>query len=117
MIVVNRKPTQIKDSKMRKILIVEDERIIALNIRESLESLGYAVPAIVTSGEESIKKSIQLHPDLVLMDIRLKGDMDGIEAAEKIWKNLSIPIVFVTGLSDKKNIGTRQTHCSIWLYY
>jgi hypothetical protein len=89
---------------MTKILVVEDERIIALNVRESLESLGYIVPAIVASGEKAVEKALALRPDLVLMDIRLKGNIDGIQAAEQIWESLSIPVIYVTGHSDKSTL-------------
>jgi PAS domain S-box-containing protein len=87
-----------------QILVVEDERIIALNLQESLLSLGYGVVAIVASGEQAIEKSMQLRPDLVLMDIRLKGDMDGIEAARQIWECFSIPVIYVTGHSDRATL-------------
>ena len=65
------------------ILIVEDERITAEDIKKALNSVGYDVPAIVSSGEEAIKVSEGIQPDLVIMDIKLEGEMDGIEAAEK----------------------------------
>ncbi len=104
MIVLNRNPTQINTSQTIKILVVEDERIIALNIKESLESLGYAVPAIADSGEKAVQKATQLRPDLVLMDIRLKGSIDGIQAAEQIWNSLQIPVIYVTGHSDKSTL-------------
>ena len=104
MIVLNRNRTPSDCSKMTKILIVEDERIIALNVRESLESLGYIVPAIVASGEKAVEKALVLRPDLVLMDIRLKGNIDGIQAAEQIWNSLSIPVIYVTGHSDKSTL-------------
>ncbi|HEY9668560.1 MAG TPA: response regulator, partial [Coleofasciculaceae cyanobacterium] len=84
-----------------QILVVEDENIIALNLKENLESLGYIVVAIVVSGEKAIEKATQLRPDLVLMDIRLKGSIDGIEAAGQIWEHLSIPVIYVTGHSDR----------------
>ena len=104
MIVFKRNATQMNVPQPIKILVVEDERIIALNVRESLESLGYIVPAIVASGEQAIEKAIALRPDLVLMDIRLKGNIDGIQAAEKIWNSLSIPVIYVTGHSDKNTL-------------
>jgi len=103
-IVLNRNQTPSDCSKMTKILVVEDERIIALNVRESLESLGYIVPAIVASGEKAVEKALALRPDLVLMDIRLKGNIDGIQAAEQIWESLSIPVIYVTGHSDKSTL-------------
>jgi len=87
-----------------KILVVEDERIIAINLKESLESLGYIVPAIAASGEKAIEKATEFHPDLVLMDIWLKGNIDGIEAAQQIWDRLKIPTIYVTGHSDQSTV-------------
>ncbi|GAB1544918.1 hypothetical protein NUACC21_75940 [Scytonema sp. NUACC21] len=104
MIVPNENSTPINCSKKVKILVVEDERIIAFNTRETLESMGYVVLAIAASGEQAVEKAIQLRPDLVLMDIRLKGNMDGIQAAEQIWNTLSIPVIYVTGHSDKSTL-------------
>lgn len=86
----------------KQILVVEDERIIAEVIRKNLLSLGYEVPAIVSTGEKSIEKVEELSPDLVLMDIMLKGEMDGIEAAEKIRSRFNIPVVYLTAYSDQK---------------
>lgn len=83
-----------------KILVVEDQRIIAKNIKASLEKLGYDVLALVTSGEEAIETAAKLLPDLVLMDIRLSGNMDGVTAAEQIYSDLHIPIVYLTAHSD-----------------
>jgi PAS domain S-box-containing protein len=87
-----------------KILVVEDERIIAINLKESLESLGYTVPAIAASGEQAIEKATEFRPDLVLMDIWLKGTIDGIEAAQQIWDRLKIPTIYVTGHSDQSTV-------------
>jgi CheY-like chemotaxis protein len=93
-----------------KILIVEDEAIIALDIQYTLENLGYRVPAVVSSGEESIEKASEIHPDLVLMDIKLSGDMDGISAAEQIYNRFRIPVVYLTAYSDEKMLeGMRRT--------
>ncbi len=90
-------------NKKPKILIVEDERIIALETRRKLESMGYDVPAMVSSGEEAIIKSEELHPDLVLMDIVLKGEMDGVEAAGQIHSRFGIPVVYITAnVSDAR---------------
>lgn len=83
-----------------KILIVEDESIVARETQRRLESLGYTVVAIVPSGKEAIKRAAELHPDLVLMDIMLKGDMDGIEAAEQIGARFNIPTVYLTAYGD-----------------
>ncbi len=82
-----------------KILIVEDELIVAEDIKMSLERFGYSVTAIVKTGEEAAKKADELQPDLVLMDIVLKGKMNGIDAAGKIGK-LNIPVVFLTAYTD-----------------
>lgn len=87
-----------------QVLLVEDERVIARDIRASLENIGYSVPAIATSGEEAIAKAAELHPDLILMDIRLKSEMDGIQAAEQIWKQFQIPIIYATGYSDRNTL-------------
>ena len=87
-----------------QILVVEDENIIATDIKDCLEHLGYSVPAIATTGAEAIAKATELSPDLILMDIRLKGDMDGIQAAEQIWGRMHIPIVYATGFSDRDTL-------------
>ena len=88
----------------RKILIVEDENIIALDIRSMLEDLGYMVSDVVSSGEESIEKASKTRPDLILMDIKLKGNLDGVSAGEEIIKQFRIPIVYLTAYSDQKTI-------------
>ena len=87
-----------------RILIVENEGIIAKDIEKILEKFGYAVSAIALSGEEAIKKAEDDKPDLVLTEILLEGNMDGIEAASRISSRFNIPIVFLTALSDKKTI-------------
>ncbi len=89
---------------MVTILIVEDERIVAEDIQKSLENLGYSVSAIVPSGEKAIQKAEEDNPDLVLMDIVLKGDMDGIEAAEQIYSHFNIPVVYLTAHADEKKL-------------
>lgn len=87
-----------------QIMVVEDESIIAEDIRAMLESLGYAVPAIAFSGEEAIRKAVETHPDLVLMDIVLKGKMDGVEAAEYLRTHQHIPVIYVTAYADDKTL-------------
>ena len=89
----------------KQVLIVEDERIVAEDIKTKLEHVGYAVAGIASSGEESIQKAEKLQPDLMLMDIVLEGKMDGIEAAEIIHSRLNIPVVYLTAHSDKKTWG------------
>ncbi|QSJ20045.1 response regulator [Nostoc sp. UHCC 0702] len=96
--------SQTQTTKTIKILIVEDEFILAVNLQESLESLGYSSIEIVDTAEGAIEKATELRPNLILMDIRLRGDMDGIQAAEQIWNRLQIPIIYVTGHSDKSTV-------------
>jgi PAS domain S-box-containing protein len=84
-----------------KIMVVEDERITAEDIKDGLISLGYNVPAVVYSGEDAVKRAGEIQPDLVLMDIRLEGEMDGIEAAKEIKKHYDIPVIYLTAYSDE----------------
>ncbi|MGA1868880.1 MAG: PAS domain S-box protein [bacterium] len=84
-----------------KIIIVEDETIIALDVKNKLENLGYSVPAIVDTGEDAIIKAADIRPELILMDIRLKGKMDGIEAACRIREQFNIPIIYLTAYQEK----------------
>ncbi len=84
-----------------KILIVEDESIIALDIKTSLLEAGYDVAAIAVSGEEAIALAAEHEPNLILMDIRLRSEMDGIEAAAEIVKRCPVPIIFLTAHADK----------------
>ncbi len=86
------------------ILIVEDEAVIAMDIRMTLESLGFAVLGVASTGEDCLRKTEALRPDLVLMDINLKGDMDGIRAAREIFRLYRIPIVYLTASSDDRTI-------------
>ncbi len=88
--------------KKKQILIVEDERIVAVDIKMSLQRLGYSVPGTAVSGEEAVKKAEKIRPDLVLMDIVLEGEMDGIEAASAISSRFDIPVVYLTAYADKK---------------
>ena len=83
-----------------RILMAEDENVVAMDIRAVLESLGYSVTEVVSSGEKAILSASEMRPDIVLMDIRLKGDVDGIEAAEQIQKRFHIPVIYLTAHSD-----------------
>lgn len=87
-----------------KILIVEDEEIVAFDIESTLHNLGYEVCAVVASGEEAIASACTNLPNLVLMDIKLKGTMDGIEAAAEIHKLGNIPIIYLTAYGDKNTL-------------
>ncbi|KQC10149.1 MAG: hypothetical protein APR54_12275 [Candidatus Cloacimonas sp. SDB] len=88
----------------KKILVVEDERLIAEDIKRTLGFLNYDVVDTVSTGEASILSAGHLNPDLILMDIMLEGEMTGIEAAEKIYEELQIPIIFLTAYSQDKTL-------------
>jgi len=87
-------------SQRRSVLIVEDEQIVALDLQQALQGLGYDAPAIAATAEEAIARSSERRPDLVLMDIRIKGTRDGIETAEVLRERFSIPVVFLTAHAD-----------------
>ncbi len=90
--------------KMAKIMIVEDEGIVAADIQDRLRALGYGVAAVVASGGEAERTAGSSRPDLVLMDIFLKGDIDGVEAAERIRTHWDIPVVFLTAHADETTL-------------
>jgi len=85
-----------------RIMIVEDERIVAEDIKEGLQNMGYAVTSIAKSGEMAIRMAEKDRPDLVLMDIVLKGKMDGIETAKQFRSRFDIPVVYMSAYSDDK---------------
>jgi len=87
-----------------RILVVEDERLVALALEQCLKAIGHDVVALVTTGQEAVRKAVELEPDLVLMDIRLKGEVDGIEAAVRIHDNFGTPIVYLTAYSDDNTL-------------
>jgi diguanylate cyclase (GGDEF)-like protein/PAS domain S-box-containing protein len=86
------------------ILVVEDERIVAMDIQNSLKNYGYVIAGEADRGEDAIEKALELHPDLVLMDIGLKGEMDGIEAAAQIRARFDLPVVFLTAFANQSTI-------------
>ncbi|NPE31107.1 response regulator [Methanococcoides sp. SA1] len=90
--------------KNTRILVVEDEAIVAMVIKKRLMGLGYVVSGIAATGTDAINKVEGTFPDLVLMDIMLKGEMDGIEVADEIRKRFSIPVVYLTAHSDEKTL-------------
>jgi len=87
-----------------KILVVEDEHIVAMDIQFTLETFGYKVCGIVSSGEESVEKAFRTNPDLILMDIKLKGKMDGISAARQIQSKVKIPVIYLTAFGDENTL-------------
>lgn len=87
------------------ILLVEDNVIVAFDMQQRLQQLGYAVQGIVATGEEAVETVARQEPSLILMDIFLEGRMDGIEAAQKILERSQIPIIFLTGHDDEETLG------------
>ncbi|MGB9978156.1 response regulator [Methanobacterium sp.] len=85
-----------------KILIVEDESIVAMALEHKLLDLGYEIVDTVDNGEDAVKCAIQLKPDLILMDIILKGKVNGIEAAKQIKDKLDVPIIYLTAYSPNE---------------
>ena len=87
-----------------KILVVEDESIVAKDIQNSLKKLGYHVPTTVSSAEKAIEEVEENRPDLILMDIMLKGQMSGIEAANVIKERFGVPLIFLTAYADDNTL-------------
>ncbi len=87
-----------------RILLVEDELITALDIQRMLERVGYQVSATLSSGEEAVEKVKSIMPDLIIMDIFLSEDMDGIEASDIIMQQMDIPVIFLTANADSNTI-------------
>lgn len=86
------------------ILVVEDESIVSKDIQQSLKKLGYNISGAASTGEKAILLANETKPDLVLMDIMLKGDMSGIETAEKIKESLNIPVIYLTAYADENTL-------------
>ncbi|WP_020471926.1 ATP-binding response regulator [Zavarzinella formosa] len=82
------------------ILVVEDQKIISLGIEKQLRIMGYALAGTATTGEEAVRKAIELRPDLILMDITLGDGIDGVEAATRIHEQINVPVVYLTANSD-----------------
>ncbi|CAN5540963.1 hypothetical protein BH10CHL1_BH10CHL1_18610 [soil metagenome] len=87
-----------------KILIVEDEGIVAMELQDRLENMGYDVVGVATTGEMAIEKTAHFRPNLILMDIKLKGKTDGITATEQIRAQFDIPIIFLTAYADEHTL-------------
>ncbi|MBV5330247.1 MAG: response regulator, partial [Chlorobium sp.] len=92
-----------------RIMIVEDEEIVAADIRMSVEKMGYTVCAMASSGREAIQKAESTQPDLVLMDIGLKESMDGIEAATRIKDLYQIPVIYLTAFGENTMLQKAKT--------
>ena len=87
---------------MATVLVVEDEFVIALDLADILEGLGFRVLGPVATGDAACRLALEGLPDLILMDIRIKGDQDGITTAEKILRNLDTRVVFLTAEADRE---------------
>jgi PAS domain S-box-containing protein len=87
-----------------KIFLVEDEALVALELQQTLEKYGYEIAGVARNGREAIKMVVETQPDLVLMDIRLEGDMDGVEAARQIKLLTDIPLIYLTAHSDHNSL-------------
>jgi CheY-like chemotaxis protein len=100
---------------MARILIVEDEAIIAMDMAQQLQRMGHTVVAIVHDGEAAIVQATQATPDVILMDVRLKGALDGIQTAAQIVAQRDVPIIFMTAFTDPATLQRmRQTgHCGL----
>ncbi|OQX84461.1 hypothetical protein B6D60_09330 [candidate division KSB1 bacterium 4484_87] len=88
----------------KTILVVEDDNIIGMEIRSRIKTLGYSVPEVISYGEEAIEKAKEILPDLILMDIQLRGEIDGVKAAETIRNELDIPVVYLTAYADDNTL-------------
>jgi signal transduction histidine kinase len=92
------------EQKQRRIMVVEDERIIALDLAVTLEDLGYQVAGLSATGEDALARASALEPDLILMDIRLGGPLDGVETAARIRATVDVPVIFLTSHSDGQTL-------------
>ena len=92
-----------------QILIVEDEAIVSMDLRHKLEAMGHQVLAEVGSGEEAVDAASRLRPDVVLMDIRLNGKMDGIDAAGEIRRRYNIPVIYLTSHANDDTLARAKT--------
>ncbi len=94
----------------KQILIVEDDLILALLLEKKIQQMGYAVSAIVSKGNEAVRIIREKKPDLVLMDIKLSEDMDGVEAITQIRDFTDVPVLYLTGNADETT--RRRAHAS-----
>jgi two-component system, response regulator PdtaR len=92
-----------------RLLLVEDEVIVAQDVRRRLENLGYTVLGIATRGKEAIEMAVSLQPHLILMDIGLRGGMDGIETVRRIREKLDVPVIFASAYSDDTTLQRART--------
>ena len=92
----------------KRIMVVEDEIVISMDIDNRLKNLGYEIVCTAHSGEDAIATAREINPDLILMDIKLEGEMDGIEAAAQIRKTQDVPVVFLTAFAEEDRFDRKQ---------
>ncbi|RPI19008.1 MAG: response regulator [Ignavibacteriae bacterium] len=90
--------------KNLSVAVVEDEGIVAMDIKKSLIALGYKVPFVADSGELVLENLKSVKPDLILMDVVLKGELDGIETAKTVYELYNIPVIFLTAFEDENTL-------------
>lgn len=90
--------------KRKKVLIVEDDMIISMVLERMILKLGYKVVGKVITGQKAIESTFELDPDLILMDIQLKDNIDGITAMQKVRTKSCVPVIYITGNSDQYNL-------------
>ena len=93
-----------KEKQKITVLVVEDDHIVGLGIQSRLKDMGYEVPCVVATGANAIASSGQIQPDIIIMDISLEGEMNGIEAAAQIKKHYGIPVIFLSAHSDENTL-------------
>src|SRR5258708_6206021 len=87
-----------------RIVVVEDERVVARDIQHQLTRIGHTVVGVTPSGEDAVRLALESHPDLVLMDIRLEGALDGVDAAQQIRDRCQVPVVYLTAYADDETL-------------
>jgi CheY-like chemotaxis protein len=87
-----------------RVLVVEDDRVVARDIQHQLTRIGHTVVGVTPLGEDAVRLALESHPDLVLMDIRLEGDLDGVDAAQQIRDRGQVPVVFLTAYADDETL-------------
>jgi two-component sensor histidine kinase/CheY-like chemotaxis protein len=92
-----------------QVMLVEDERIVAMNLRQQLLKLGYRVPAVAASGADALRQIEAFRPDVILMDIHIEGDMDGISTAAAIPGEYQIPVIYLTAYSEEATLALART--------
>jgi DNA-binding response OmpR family regulator len=90
--------------KKIKLLIVEDEFLLTLELKTTLELMGYEVFEPVASGQEALRKVAEERPDIVIIDINLVGDMTGLELARRLNETVKLPLIFITGIADERTL-------------